>query len=156
MNICKNKCIKDKRHRNRFVRICCCKDNGKVDNIMEEQMQSEYTVVRRTAAVPVPQAEIPAPQESVPDKAEKAEKVQKPPKVRRKLSGEGKLLLMQTVAGLLMLLAVAVGAALGGGGFRTWYRTWAAWRSVDLPSLVEPIEPEPVPAPESSGISAQL
>lgn len=121
---------------------------------MAEQIQSEYTVVRRTAAVPVPQMEAPAERVPVPETTDKTEKVQKPPRERRKLSGEGKLLLMQMVAGLLMLLAVAVGAALGGGGFRAWYRTWAAWRSVDLPSLVEPIEPEPVP--ESDSISAPL
>lgn len=123
--------------------------------MMEEHTQSEYTVVRRTVAVPVSQSEIPA--QETPVQAEPAEeKKRKLPRERRKLTGEGKLLLMQTVAGLLMLLAVAAGAALGGGGFRTWYRAWMAWRSVDLPSLVEPLEPEPMPAPESDGASAQL
>ncbi len=121
---------------------------------MEEHMQSEYTVVRRTAAVPVPQGEIPVPETPVQQETVK-KKTRNLPKVRIKLSGEGKLLLMQTVAGLLMLLAVAAGAALGGGGFRTWYRTWMAWQSVDLPSLVEPLEPEPVPMPESDGASVQ-
>jgi hypothetical protein len=122
---------------------------------MEEQMQSEYTVVRRTAAVPVPQGEIPV--QNTPVQPEPMKKqVRKLPQIHIRLSGEGKLLLMQTVAGLLMLLAVAAGASLGGSGFRGWYRTWVAWRSVDLPSLVEPIEPAPVPTPESDGTSALL
>lgn len=110
---------------------------------MEQQTQSEYTIIRRTAAVPVSHAEIPTPEEK-PAKADK-------PKVRKSLTGEGKLLLMQTIAGLLMLLAVALGAALGGEGFRAWYQRWMAWRSVDLPSLVEPIAPESLPMPESDG-----
>lgn len=111
---------------------------------MEQQTQSEYTIIRRTAAVPVSHEEPPA---DGPAKADK-------PKVRRTLTGEGKLLLMQTVAGLLMLLAVALGAALGGDGFREWYRSWMAWRSVDLPSLIEPIAPESLPMPESDGAAS--
>ncbi len=110
---------------------------------MEQHTQSEYTIIRRTAAVPVSHAEIPAPEE----KAGKADK----PRVHKPLTGEGKLLLMQTVVGLLMLLAVALGAALGSDGFCTWYQRWMAWRSVDLPSLVEPIAPESLPMPESDG-----
>ena len=110
---------------------------------MEPCTQSEYTLVRRAAAVAVrpTAAEAPLPP---------ADKPEKPSRRRMKRSGEGKLLLAQSIAGAVLLGAVALGSALGGAGFRAACERIFGYRSVDLPALVEPLDPAPGSLPETA------
>ena len=113
---------------------------------METVNQSEYTVVRRTAAVPVQRTRISEPEPQTEPKVPLSDKIKK---AGTRLSGEGKLLLVQTIAGGVLLAAVTAGLALGGPAFRTLYQMWTEKYAIHLPSLVEPIEPEDERVPES-------
>lgn len=129
-----------------------------------ESHESEFVFVNRTVGVPVRPADAPevrtdAADDPVlpPEPADAAETNAPVPaaRLRRALSGETKLLLVQIAAALLLAAAVALGLRLGGASFRARYQDWIGYRSIDLNAWLTPIVPDSsVPDASEPGSSA--